>query len=40
MPFSANDPVQDFDIVLVLNAQTFAIAKLSQEGNAVKFARL
>ena len=25
------------DIVLVLNAQTFAIAKLSQEGNAVKF---
>ena len=28
------------DIVLVLNAQTFAIAKLSQEGNAVKFARL
>ena len=28
------------DIVLVLNTQTFAIAKLSQEGNAVKFARL
>ena len=29
-----------FAIVLVLNARTFAIAKFSREGDAVKFARL